>query len=147
MATSHTTWSTGRGRRRTASCSSWIIVSKVSAGYCNGRRCTSTLLWRHRSFFLFPRMCTHAHVYAHTCAHMHLLHSVSHKTHLRVCVHVCTVCRCVWVCSFVCACVCRGWRITLVCPKMLYILFLFFFFCLVLRQSPEAKLVSNSLCS
>ena len=32
MATSRTTWCSGRGRRRTASCMSWIIASKVSAG-------------------------------------------------------------------------------------------------------------------
>ena len=36
-ATSHTTWCSGRGRRRTVSCMNWIIASKVSAGRGGGR--------------------------------------------------------------------------------------------------------------
>ena len=130
MATSHTTWCTGRGKQRTASCLSWIIVSKVSAGHRNGVHCTLILLWRHRSLFLFPRMytCMCKCMHTHTYAHKHTLHSVLCKTLcVYVCAHACTVYRCVWVCRLVYTCICRGQRITWVCPKMLCVLFLIFF--------------------
>lgn len=74
MATSLTTWFSGRGRRKTVSCMSWIIASKVSADGCVGA-VGFTHIW---STFRETPLPFHFPV-CYKCTRTHTLCSISYE--------------------------------------------------------------------